>query len=300
MNEVLATLATDEARLAGAPERPRQRVAVVERRVPDLGARRRHRRAASTTSSPRSSTSPISLEKKADAVGGRRQVRPHPPHGCDARSPSARSSAATPARSASASSACRRRSPASPRCRSAAPRSAPASTRPPASRRRSSRSLADDTGLPITEALDHFEAQGARDGARRGIRRPARARRLAHQDLQRPALDGLRPEHRPRRAAHPRPAARLVDHARQGQPGDPRGRHHGRRARDRQRRDDRLGRRHRQLRAQRRDPGHGHRAARVDPPARELDPRCSPTRPSTASRPTSSAPARSPSRRRRS
>ena len=37
------------------------------------------------------------------------------------------------------------------------------------------------------------------------------------------------------------------------------------------------------------DPGHGHGAARVDPPARQLGSVCSPTRPSTASRPTSSA-----------
>ena len=63
---------------------------------------------------------------------------------------------------------------------------------------------------------------------RRGIRRAAHHRREPHQDLQRHPLDGLRPQHRPRRAAHPRPAAGLLDHARQGQPRHPRGRAHGR------------------------------------------------------------------------
>ena len=160
--------------------------------------------------------------------------------------------------------------------------------------------LAETSGLPITEAKDHFEAQGARDGlveASGALRTIAVSLTKICNDLR---WMGSGPNTGLGRAAHPRPAARLVDHARQGQPGHPRGRHHGRRARDRQRRDDRLGRRDRLLRAQRRDPGHGHRAARVDPAARQLDPRCSPTRPSTGSRPTSSAPARWPSRRRRS
>ena len=62
-----------------------------------------------------------------------------------------------------------RRCPGSPSCRSAAPRSAPASTPRPASPPRSSPSWPRAPGLPLTEARDHFEAQGARDGAGRDV-----------------------------------------------------------------------------------------------------------------------------------
>ena len=42
MNEVLSTLATEKLGSEVHPERPRQRVAVLERSVPDVRARRRH------------------------------------------------------------------------------------------------------------------------------------------------------------------------------------------------------------------------------------------------------------------
>ena len=129
--------------------------------------------------------------------------------------------------------------------------------------------LVAETGLPLTEAIDHFEAQANRDGSRRGVRSAAHHRRVAHEDQQRPALDGLGPEHRPRRDPHPGSAARVVDHARQGQPGSAGGRAHGVRSCHRKRRDGRMGRRVGRLRAQRGDSRHGHRTARVDPPARE-------------------------------
>ena len=57
-----------------------------------------------------------------------------------------------------------RRCPGWPSCRWAAPRSAPGSTRRPASPPRSSPNWPTTTGLPFTEARNHFEAQGARDG----------------------------------------------------------------------------------------------------------------------------------------
>lgn len=131
--------------------------------------------------------------------------------------------------------------PASPRCRWAAPPSAPASTPPrlPAARHRAHRGR---------HRAAHHRGQGPLRGPGqprrpgRGIRRPAHDRRLAHEDQQRPAVDGLGPQHRARRAAHPRPAARFVDHARQGQPRDPGGDPHGVRPRHRQRCDGRLGR----------------------------------------------------------
>ena len=57
----------------------------------------------------------------------------------------------------------RRACPASASCRSAAPPSAPGSTRRRASRTAVIKHLADAMGLPLTEARDHFEAQGSRD-----------------------------------------------------------------------------------------------------------------------------------------
>ena len=71
--------------------------------------------------------------------------------------------------------------------------------------------------------------------AGRAARRAQGRRRVADQDRQRPRADGLGPAHRPRRAAAARAPEGLVDHAGQGQPGDPRGRAPGRRAGDRQR-----------------------------------------------------------------
>ena len=145
--------------------------------------------------------------------------------------------------------------------------------------------LQQETELPITEAADHFEAQANRDGlveASGALRTIAVSLTKICNDLR---WMGSGPNTGLGELQHPRPAARLVDHARQGQPGHPRGRAHGRLARHRQRRHDRVGRRVRLVRAQRADPRHGHRAARVDPPARQLLARCSPTRPSTASRP---------------
>ena len=57
---------------------------------------------------------------------------------------------------------CKRRCRASANCRWAAPRSAPASTRRRL-RREGHRALSTSMQLPLTEARDHFEAQGSRD-----------------------------------------------------------------------------------------------------------------------------------------
>ena len=67
--------------------------------------------------------------------------------------------------------------------------------------------IAEQTGLPLTEARNHFEAQGARDGL---VEASGALRTIAvepEQDRQRPALDGLRPARRPRRDRAARPAA---------------------------------------------------------------------------------------------
>ena len=74
--------------------------------------------------------------------------------------------------------------------------------------------------------------------ARRALRRAEGDRRLADQDRRRSRADGLGPARRHRRAVPARAAEGLLDHARQGQPRDPRGRAAGLRAGDRQRHRD--------------------------------------------------------------
>ena len=96
--------------------------------------------------------------------------------------------------------------------------------------------LSEETGLEIRAPADPFESQAARDGLVGGIGRAQGRGRLADQDRQRPAPDGLRPTRRPRRGLPARVAEGQLDHARQGQPGHPGGRDPGGRAGDRQRR----------------------------------------------------------------
>ena len=70
---------------------------------------------------------------------------------------------------------------------------------------------------------------------RRGLGRAEDGRRQPDEDRERPALPRLRPARRARGDLPARAAEGLVDHARQGQPGHPRGRHPGRGPGDRQR-----------------------------------------------------------------
>ena len=73
--------------------------------------------------------------------------------------------------------------------------------------------LAEETGLPLTEARNHFEAQANRDGL---IEVSGQLRTLAYGLMK--ISNDIRwmgsAEHRPGRAAHPRSAARLLDYAR--------------------------------------------------------------------------------------
>ena len=128
--------------------------------------------------------------------------------------------------------------------------------------------LAAETGLEISGPLDPFEAQGNRDCPGRALGDAQGLRRLAQQDRQRPGADGLRPPRRPRRAAPARAAEGLIDHARQGQPGDPRGRDPGRRPGDRQRRRDHRRRQPGPVRAQRPGAADRPQPARLDQAAR--------------------------------
>ena len=103
------------------------------------------------------------LRDQAERVRRGGEGGPHPPHGRHAGHARARSSAATPPRWRRRPIASARRCRAWASCRSAAPPSAPASTPRPASPRPSPPGSADDLGLPLSEAPDHFAAQGARD-----------------------------------------------------------------------------------------------------------------------------------------
>ena len=102
--------------------------------------------------------------------------------------------------------------------------------------------LAAELDLPLTEARDHFEAQGARDA----LVEASGACRVVAVSLNKIAFD-LRlhvvgTADRPGRDPPPRPPAGLVDHARQGQPGRARGRPPGRGPGHRQRRRRGVGR----------------------------------------------------------
>ena len=198
----------------------------------------------------------------------------------------ARLRGADPARRAGAcATRCRR----SPRSRSAAPRPAPASTRTPSSPSACARGSPPTTGLTIRAARGPVRGAGQPRRAGRAVGRAEGRRRLADQDRQRPRADGLGPARRHRRAVPARAAEGLLDHARQGQPGDARGRAPGLRAGDRQRHRDH-GRRHAgPVRAQRAHPADRAQPAAVDPPAGDRVASCSRRSASTASRPTSRA-----------
>ena len=145
-----------------------------------------------------------------------------------------------------------------------------------------------------------FRGAGGARRAGRGVRRAAHHRRFADQDRQRHPVDGLGPADRSRRDPAAGSAAGQLDHAGQGQPGDPRSRHAGGRAGDRQRRRDRMGWRQRRIRAQRVHPDDGAQPAGVVQDPDERRPGCSPSAASTAWSPTRSGCASWPSPRRRS
>ena len=121
-----------------------------------------------------------------------------------------------------------------------------------------------DTGLDIRAPEDPFEAQGNRDalvelsGALKVI--AVSLTKIAN-DL---ALMGSGPRAGHRRAVPARAAEGLLDHAGQGQPGDPRGRAPGQRAGDRQRHRDHGRRPAGPVRAQRAHPADRAQPAAVD------------------------------------
>ena len=130
------------------------------------------------------------------------------------------------------------------------------------------RELTKQTKLKIDPPADPFEAQANRDA----LVELSGALKVVAVSLtkiaQRPRAHGLGPARRHRRDLPARAAEGLVDHARQGQPGHPRGRPPGRRAGHRQRHRDHRRRHAGPVRAQRAHPADRAQPAAVDPPAR--------------------------------
>ena len=198
---------------------------------------------------------------------GDRQDRPHPPPGRGAADPRPGVLRLRgPARRRPGPAA----KPACPACTSwpsAARRSARASTRRPGFGEAVAARLAAATGLPFVSAPNKFAALAV---ARRPGRRPRRdphAGDRPDQDRQRPALARLGAALRPRRAAPAGERARLVDHARQGQPDAVRGADDGLRRGAGPRRHDRLRRLAGQLRAERLQAGHHPRLPALGRPS---------------------------------
>ena len=223
---------------AGPSQRRRQHVPVLQRHDPDgtpavRGARDRG------GADPRADRPPGGAGGQGRRVLGRRQDRPHPPPGRDAdparpgvrglRRPGRGGDPPRPGRARRAADGAagrhggRHRDQRPPRVRGPRLRPALAAHRPPRAR--------DAQPLP-------------RPGlARRRDRRPRRAagdRARPVEDRERHPADGHGPARRPRRARPARDPARLLDHARQGEPGDRREPDDGRRPRGRQRRHGRV------------------------------------------------------------
>ena len=109
--------------------------------------------------------------------------------------------------------------------------------RPPGLRRRgSARTCAEITGIPLVTAPGPRRGDPGLRRLRAALGRAEAGRGQALQDLQRPAAALLGPARRLRRDQPAGAAGRLVDHARQGEPGDPGGGEPGRLRGDRQRR----------------------------------------------------------------
>ena len=209
-NEVIATLATERLGRAGAPERPRQRLAVVQRRLPLGDPRRRDRRGRPRPDPGAASTS--RRRWRARPTSSPTVVKCGRTHLMDA-TPVTLGPGVRRLRGASpstASSGCR---PSLPRLGELPLGGTAVGTginTPPgfaaaviAAGRGGDRAAADRGARPLRGA-------GRARRARRGLRAAAHDRRRAGQDRQRPALDGLRPAHRAGRDLPARPAAGLA------------------------------------------------------------------------------------------
>ena len=218
------------------PQRPRQHGPVLQRRLPlrraPGGAGRGDPRPAAGDG-----RAGVGAGGEGEAFRRRRQGRPHPPDGRRAGHPRPgvrRLRGAGPARDPAG------RGDAAPGRPDPARRHRHRhrAQHPPRVRRQGAREARRRHRPGDLRAARPLRGAGQPRRAGRALRGAQGLRRLAQQDRQRPGADGLRPARRPRRAAPAGAAEGLLDHARQGQPGDPGGGDPGRRPGDRQRRRD--------------------------------------------------------------
>ena len=177
------------------------------------------------------------LTAKAERVRRRREVGPHPP---DGRHPGHAGPGARRVRRHRGvrPGATGRRAPPRPRAAAGGHRRRHRHQHPAGLRRADHRPPQRRHRRGVHRGAQPLRGAGHPGLPGRAERRPQDLRRRAGQDLQRPALDGQRPHRRPRRDPPAGPPARVEHHARQGQPGHPRGDAPGLRAGDRQRRRD--------------------------------------------------------------
>ncbi|CAA9574331.1 MAG: Fumarate hydratase class II, partial [uncultured Thermomicrobiales bacterium] len=246
----------------GPPERSRQHGAIVERRDPDRDPPRRPRR---DLRGPDARARPPRRGAVAQGAGvhADHQDRAHPPPGRDAdpTRPGVRGLRRPDRARAAATGICGRRT---ARGRARRHRRRHRDQHPPPVRGAGLRPGQPGGGL--RDCRDDQPLPGAEHPRwrRRRQRRAEDDRRQPAEDRQRHPLARLRPARRDRGTRPPGGPARLVDHARQGQPGDRRVGGDGRGAGAGQRRDDQHRRELGQLRAERDDADRLVQLAAVD------------------------------------
>ena len=276
-NEVLARAGHGAARPARPRQRPRERLPVVQRRVPVGGAPRGLPASSSAAWCPALDHLHAELRRLARAHARTVKAGPHPPHG--RRAGDVRAGAGGLGAAGGAGQGAPARRPAPPG-RAAARRHrgrAPGSNAPPRFARAVIAALAADMGLPLSEAVDHFEAQSAQDALVEASGAAKVRRALPAQDRRRPAADGLGPGGGAGRGDAAEPAAGQLDHARQGQPGHPRGGAAGGLPGRRERRRHHVRGDAVHVRAEHRHAGDGPQPAGVAPAARRASSPCWPT-----------------------
>ncbi len=222
-NEVIASLATRSLGRGGASQRPRQRLAVQQRRVPQRDPHRRHRRASINALIP--ALRPPRDVAEAKAAEFAEVVKSGRTHLMDATPVTlGQEFGGYAAQVRYGDRAGPGRTPPGRRAAAGRDRRRHRHQHPARLRRRGDRASSPSRhGSAAHRGAGPLRGPGRPGRTGRGVRRAAHHRGQPEQDRQRPALDGLGAARRARRDRAARPAARLLDHARQGEPGDLRG-----------------------------------------------------------------------------
>ena len=268
MNEVVARLASGRLGTRGPPQRRRQPLPELERRDPDRApavGRGRDRGGAD----PRPDRPPVGARREGRRVLGRRQDGAHAPPGRDADPPRPGVRGVRgPGRGGDPPGAGRaRRAAHGPPRRD---RGRDRHQRPSRVRRPGLRAPVGADRAPRPRGAEPLPRPGDARCRHRRPRRAAHDRARPVEGRLRHPADGHGPTGRAGRARPARDPARVVDHARQGEPGDRREPDDGRRPGHRQRRHDRVRPDRVAARAQRDAAGHGARDPRVGLAARRV------------------------------